>query len=112
MKRTFLWNSPSSSKIFFAPKYVDGLGNTYMKFSGKRSAFFMLSTESGSMKQLAKGVAVKPTYVAFLNNAQICLILALVFVGLVSSLFVFNEALSASSSISNNGQSMYPLEES
>jgi hypothetical protein len=39
-----------------------------------------------------------PTYVAFLNNAQICLIFALVFVGLVSSLLVFSEALSASSS--------------
>ena len=42
-----------------------------MKCSGNKSAFFMLSTESGLMNTFANGVAVNPTYVVFLKSVQI-----------------------------------------
>ena len=89
--------------ICFAPMYVEGVGSVYIKCSGNKSAFFISSTESGSMKTFANGVAVKPTYDAVLNKLQIFLIIAFVFVGFVSSLLVLTDALSASSSISSKG---------
>ena len=53
------------------------------------------------MKILAKGVAVYPTYAERLNKFIISRIYPLIVVGSSSILFVFIDALSASSSISN-----------
>ena len=80
-----------------------------MKCSGKRSACCIASTESGSINTFANGVAVNPTYVEFMKRLQICRMSLLVRVGSVSSLRVFTDALSASSSISSMGTSTYPF---